>query len=279
MCALAFRTTTIVAALTLLLSGNSFALDSLVIRLPGGIPLVMIMVPAGVFTMGSADPDTSNWHVGKKIPPRETPAHKVNISSPFYIGKFEVTQRQWKAVMDSNPSFFNSCPDCPVEKISWYDCKNFCTKLNDLNLGKFRLPSEAEWEYACRAGTKGRFFFGDCSCNPDDLGCAILDRYAVWSGNAKGETEAAGGKLPNPWGLFDLLGNVYEWCEDDWHPNYQGAPADGKPWLSNVKNTEKCLRGSWRGYNKVKYFTSFFRASHEPQLRHDCCGFRLVREK
>jgi formylglycine-generating enzyme required for sulfatase activity len=265
-------------AAPLLFTGDACALDSLIVRLPGGIPLTMLLVPPGGFMMGSNDPDTSKWHSCGTSIPCESPAHRVDIGSSFYLGKYEVTQRQWRAVTGSNPSFFKSHPDCPVEQVSWNDCRAFCDKLSALNLGKFRLPSEAEWEYACRAGTTTRFFFGEPQCSPEASSCPELDSYALWGGNSKGGTVPVGGFKPNKWGFYDFYGNVYEWCEDDWLPNYHGAPADGRP-LIGRKAEPKCLRGAWRGYDQVQKFTSFFRANHESTTRHGCCGVRLVRER
>jgi hypothetical protein len=214
----------------------------------------------------------------------DTPSHKVTFTYNFYMGKFELTQKQWEAVMDTNPSEFKKAgPNAPVECVSWNDCKEFCNKLNSLKLvdskgkvkvGKFRLSSESEWEYACRAGTTTRFYWGDGTCTPDSNRVCDLNDYAWWSNNNNGSTEPVGGKKPNAWGLYDMVGNVYEWCEDPWHIGYTGHPANGSVWQGT--ELHKLTRGSWRGYPQPQKFTSFFRTPHRDTLRHGCCGVRIA---
>jgi formylglycine-generating enzyme required for sulfatase activity len=164
-----------------------------------------VLIPAGSFLMGSPDSD-------RKARDNEKPQHKVTISQPFYLGKYEVTQSQWEAVMGSNPSDFSGRSN-PVENVSWEDVQGFIKKLNQKEGGnKYRLPTEAEWEYAARAGTTSIYSFGD------DAGA--LGRYAWCWGNSGWSTHPVGQKEPNPWGLCDMHGNVYEWVQDWYGKNY-----------------------------------------------------------
>ena len=204
-------------------------------KLLKGVTLEMVGLPAGQFLMGSpdSDPDAESW---------EKPQHQVKLNS-FAIGKYPVTQAQYQAVMGNNPSYFKNNPQNPVEKVSWNDAQAFCQKLSQITGKTYRLPTEAEWEYACRAGTTTRFYFGD---DANQLG-----DYAWYYGNSQGTTHPVGQKKPNAWGLYDMSGNVWEWCEDDWHYNYIGAPTDGSAWLINSDNRyhSKCRRGgSWVNY-------------------------------
>jgi formylglycine-generating enzyme required for sulfatase activity len=160
------------------------------------IGMEFVKIPAGEFQMGSEEHSCGN------------PVHRVNIPEAFYMGKYPVTQKQWKAVMGNNPSHFKG-DDRPVEYVSWYDVLGFVEKLNELEgTDKYRLPSEAEWEYACRAGTTTRYSFGDSE--------AKLRKYGWYDGNSRRETHPVGKKKPNPWGLYDIHGNVWEWCQDKW---------------------------------------------------------------
>ena len=171
----------------------------------GGIDLVLIK--PGSFLMGSS----SESDFAK-------PVRRVTIAYSFYLGKYEVTQTQWLRLMGTNPSH-NPCLECPVEEVSWYDAKQFIAKLNELdNKYEYRLPSEAEWEYACRAGSTGKL-------------SGELDRMIKRGAES---TYPVGQTRPNSWGLYDMYGNVWEWCEDWYHPNYSGAPTDGSPWLSTT---------------------------------------------
>ena len=175
--------------------------DFLTVTLPGDVKMRFKSIPAGSFMMGSPDDE-------KDRDGDEGPVHKVTISKPYYLGVYEVTQAQWTAVMKSNPSKYQGRPDHPVETVSWEDCQMFLKRLNTLGLGSFRLPTEAEWEYACRAGADTRFYWGD------DPQLSEIGKYAWWNGNSKPETSKVGTKEPNTWGLYDMSGNVYEWCND-----------------------------------------------------------------
>ena len=192
------------------------------VMLPGSVPLEMVLIPAGSFTIGSNEN------------PNEQPTHTVTIAQPFLMGKYEVTQAQWQAVMGTNPSINTGNPNRPVDSVSWDDYQGLITALNALGQGTFRLPSEAEWEYACRAGTTTRWYFGD----NDEL---LVD-YAWYRGNSLDIVHGVGQKLPNGWGLYDMSGNGGEWCQDWYHDDYNGAPTNGSAWEDPV-GTYRVLRG------------------------------------
>jgi len=216
------------------------------------------LIPAGEFDMGSPDNEEGRFA-------NEGPVHHVKISKPFYIGKYEVTQAQWKTVMgaDNNPSNFKG-DDLPVETVSWNDAQDFLKKAGD----GLRLPTEAEWEYACRAGSKTRWYFGD---NEGDL-----KDNAWYSDNSGNKTHAVGQKGHNEWGLYDMHGNVWEWCEDVWHGNYNDAPNDGSAWTTGGdEKSPRVLRGgSWRSLARVTRSANRLRS--EPDGWFSNIGFRLA---
>jgi formylglycine-generating enzyme required for sulfatase activity len=190
------------------------------------IGMKFVWIPPGSFTMGSKNGLSD-----------EKPVHRVKIGKGFYIGKYEVTQAQWLKVMGRNPSEFRG-DNLPVEWVSWAAAQEFIQRLNTQNDGYvYRLPSEAEWEYACRAGTKGNYA-GD------------LNSMAWYDENAGDKTHPVGRKRPNRFGLYDMHGNVEEWCMDYYHENYNGAPADGSAWLSgeNLRDCRVLRGGSWYHY-------------------------------
>jgi len=191
------------------------------IDLGNGVKITLVLIPAGEFMMGSP-PTTSPEQLEKTFGKdswtdytREFPQHRVKISKPFWLGKTEVTQAQWEAVMGDNPSKFKPRPQNPVEMVSWNHCQGFLQKLSATFKRPFRLPTEAEWEYACRAGAPTEFYFAD--------GQAALAQHAWFGGNSGGSTQPVGKTRPNPWGLHDMAGNVWEWCEDFFAP-YDKAP-------------------------------------------------------
>lgn len=180
------------------------------------IDMEFILIQAGEFYMGSPSNEAD-----RNI--NEGPVHHVKISNAFYMGKYEVMQKQWRNVMGNNPSDFKG-DNLPVEQVSWDDVQDFIKKLNGIEGGgKYRLPTESEWEYASRADTKTRYSFGD-----DE---SPLGDYAWYTGYSGAKTHNVGQKKPNPWGLYDMYGNVWEWVQDIYHRNsYSGAPTDGTSW-------------------------------------------------
>lgn len=216
------------------------------------IGMEFVRVPAGEFLMGSID-GYSN----------EKPVHRVTIGQSFFMGKYEVTQTQWQKVMCANPSHFKG-DDLPVEHVSWNDTQDFMDKLNEMNDGyKYRLPTEAEWEYACRAGTTGDHYAPD------------LDNIGWWTRNSGQKTHRVGSKQPNAYGLYDMLGNVYEWCHDWYVDTYEGAPANGSARLLRGELKQRiCRGGSW--YNISSGLCSSSRFCGPLNNRDSVVGFRLV---
>jgi formylglycine-generating enzyme required for sulfatase activity len=260
--------------------------------LGAGVELEMVLIPGGNFLMGS--PENEEGHSESESPPRQ-----VTIKS-FCMGKYPVTQAQWKAVaalpqvnreLKPNPSYFKGS-ERPVECVSWYDAVEFCDRLTNKTGRKYRLPSEAEWEYACRAGTTTPFHFGETITTDLANYDGTDDKDGKWSGSygrgPKGiyrqETTPVGSfKFANRFGLFDMHGNVWEWCADHWHENYEGAPVDGSAWVDEQQNENKndfqnyrVLRGGSWSYNPF-YCRSACRSSGNAGYdNNDVIGFRIV---
>ena len=203
--------------------------------LGSGAILEMVAIPGGSFVMGSPNAETEAGPFDD-----EGPQRTVNISA-FFMGKYEVTQAQYQAVMGNNPSKFKGAKR-PVENVSWDGAMEFCQKLSQ-KIGKsYRLPSEAEWEYACRAGTTTPFYFGD-TITPDLVNYDGNYPYgAAPKGLNREQTTDVGSFGPNPFGLYDMHGNVWEWCSDKWHDDYNGAPTDGSSWETGTHN-DRVQRG------------------------------------
>jgi formylglycine-generating enzyme required for sulfatase activity/uncharacterized caspase-like protein len=237
--------------------------------------LEMVAIPGGQFLMGSPENESERLD-------RESPQHTVTIQ-PFYMGKFPVTQAQWQAVaalptvkidLNPDPSFFKGA-NRPVEQVSWDDAIEFCARLSNKTGKLYRLPSEAEWEYACQAGTTTPFHFGETITT--DL-ANYNGKYTYGSG-PKGEyreqTTEVGKFPPNAFGLYDIHGNIREWCQDAWHDSYEGAPADGTAWMSENDNNYRLLRGgSW--FDNPRYCRSAYRYWYARDSRSNYVGFRVV---
>jgi len=245
------------------------------------VTMEFVLIPAGMYDMGS--PDDEAGRAGN-----EGPLHRVRISRAFYMGRYEVTQEQWERVMGANPSWFKGDGRLPVESISWNDCQEFLKKLNALvpdptgtgcereRAGPvggcgFRLPTEAEWEWACRAGAKTRFCFGD-----DE---ARLGEYAWYGANPGNRTHPVGTREPNAWGLYDCHGNVWEWCSD-WYGPYETTPWPGKfRWIGDphglTSGVGRVVRGGSWIYN-AGCCRSASRNIGSADARGDNYGFRVV---
>ncbi len=231
------------------------------------LEMKFVLIPAGTFGMGS--PPT------EKGRDRDEMLHPVTISKAFYLQTTEVTQGQWQAVMGNNPSHFNQCgQDCPVERVSWFDVQKFIRRLNQQEKMKtYRLPTEAEWEYAARAGTTTPFANGTIT----QTGCdydPVLDRMGWYCGNSSYQTHRAALKQPNAWGLYDMHGNVWEWCQD-WYDDYPigrvvdpSGPSIG--WIrANRGGSMNDFARFCRSANRIRYMPF----DHTNDL-----GFRLVME-
>ena len=210
--------------------------------LGNGIKLEMVYIPGGSFLMGSPDNEQGRYE-------SESPQHEV-ILQPFYMSKYPITQEQYQAMMGNNPSNFKG-ENRPVESVSWHDAIEFCKKLSRKSGKIYRLPSESQWEYACRAGTTTPFYFGE----------TITSELVNYNGNYpyayapkdkyREETTDVGSFPPNAFGLYDMHGNVLEWCQDIWHSNYNGAPTDGSAWETGGDSNKRLLRGGcWSSYSR-----------------------------
>jgi formylglycine-generating enzyme required for sulfatase activity len=249
---------------------NINAQSSFTEDLGNGVKLEMIAIPGGTFWMGSPANEAERGD-------NESPQHQVTVPS-FFMGKYPLTQAQYQAIMGKNPAYFKG-NNRPVENVSWDDAVRFCQKLSQRTGKNYRLPSEAEWEYACRAGTKTPFSFGD-NITTDLVNYNGNYPYkSAPKGKYREQTTDVGTFPPtfppNPFGLYDMHGNVWEWCEDDWHENYIDAPTDGSAWNSQSGSNTKLLRGgSWD--DLARYCRSAARNGDSRDFRYNYDGFRVV---
>jgi formylglycine-generating enzyme required for sulfatase activity len=233
--------------------------------LSNGITLEMVQIPGGSFMMGSPASEKGRTQ-------DESPQHQVNVPA-FSMGKYVVTQEQYQQIIGKNPSSFKGAKR-PVEQVSWKNAVEFCQKLSEKTGREYRLPSEAEWEYACRAGTTTPFHFGETITTE----LANYNGTSIYASEPKGKylqkTTDVGSFPPNAFGLYDMHGNVWEWCQDDWHNNYIDAPKDGSGWTSRSGNTKLLRGGSW--YFNPGNCRSAYR--HYSNLDHNNIriGFRVV---
>ena len=239
-----------------------------------GITLNLVRIPGGDFMMGAPESEEDGWS-------SQRPVHRVAVPE-FWMGQYAVTQAQWDALMDNNPSRFKG-PKRPVDTMSWHDAIAFCQRLSDRTGKDYRLPSEAEWEYACRAGTTTQFHFGSV------LTVAVANYHstaipsgegpwAVSRGPWREETVPVGSLSANAFGLHEMHGNVWEWCADDYFKSYEGAPSDGSAWLGSEAvdgfPADKVLRGgSWIASPWT--CRSAERLSFSPENRDAAVGFRV----
>ena len=250
------------------------AVESVPANMTNSIGMEFVWIPPGSFMMGSEQGDNEkpanqgrvSAFLTKKIPDgteSAKPVHRVTISEGFYMGKYVVTQEQWQGVMGTNPSFFKG-KNLPVDKVTWNDAIAFIAQLNaQKDRYTYRLPSEAEWEYAARAGTTGEYA-GD------------LDAIAWYWKHPAGRSQPVGRKQPNAFGLFDMYGNVWEWCQDWYHDNYKGAPTDGSAWMTGGEQKYHVVRGG-----SFKHEPSFCRAAFRLKIvwvatKFLSVGFRVV---
>ncbi len=237
--------------------------------------LSMVSIPAGKFMMGASAKEEYSSD-------RERPLHRVRVRS-FLIGKYPVTQAQWRMVanlpkinreLKPNPSYCKG-DNRPVDCVSWLEAIEFCDRLSARTGKQYRLPSEAEWEYACRANTQTPFAYG-ATLTSQLADYASIYAYAAETGVPyRRETTNVGSFLPNAFGLYDLHGNVREWCADPWHESYHGAPIDGRVWLKGGKQEWRTLRGgSWA--NKPSHCRSAHRSGYPADSLNRAIGFRVA---
>ncbi|MDB9443793.1 bifunctional serine/threonine-protein kinase/formylglycine-generating enzyme family protein [Sphaerospermopsis kisseleviana CS-549] len=233
--------------------------------LGNGVTLEMVEIPGGKFMMGSPENEAETWTW-------EKPQHQVTVPGVF-MGKYEVTQKQYQAIMGSNPSDFRG-ENHPVENVSWDDAVAFCEKLSQKTGKKYTLPSEAQWEYACRAGTTTPFYFGE-SITPDLVNYDGNYPYgSATKGLYRKQTTDVGTFPPNAFGLYDMHGNLWEWCLDDWQDNYVNAPIDGSNLINPTAKYKVVRGGFW--FNSAEYCRSAARAGDRQSASDYGIGFRVV---
>ena len=253
--------------------------------LGGGVLLEMMGIPQGSFTMGSPKDELERET-------NEEPQRQVSVNA-FLMGKYAITQAQWRVVaylpkvkgdLQPVPAQFKGA-NYPVEQVNWNDTVEFCARLSKQTGRSYRLPSEAEWEYACRAGTTTPFHFGETittdlanyrGTDSEYQGETYSGSYGTGpKGIFREKTTAVGSFSPNAFGLYDMHGNVYEWCSDHWHDNYQGAPTDGSAWIDGGDSAYRLLRGGSWEYNPQDC-RSAYRLRNAPGSRDNIFGFRVV---
>jgi len=246
---------------------------------------MMALIPAGTFRMGNITNHPDGWD-------NEKPVQEVTITRPFLMSRTEVTQEQYEAVMGSNPSWFKGA-DRPVERVNWYEAVEFCNELSrqegldpcysgigtsivcDFTANGYRLPTEAEWEYACRAGTETDFYTGNMSHSGVSPLDPALDRAGWYGGNSGSTTHPVGEKKPNAFGLYDMHGNVWEWCWDRWDNNYYASSPAEDP-RGPASGSFRVLRGGgW--FSIARSCRSAYRSYNNPYFRNYYNGVRLVR--
>jgi formylglycine-generating enzyme required for sulfatase activity len=246
------------------------------LEVPDALPLHMALIPGGSFLMGSPDDEPERDD-------SEGPQHEVTVP-PFFMGRYPITQAQWRAVaalpqvnreLKPDPSYFKG-PNRPVEQVTWYDAVEFCDRLAQHTKRPYRLPTEAEWEYACRAGTTTPFYFGK-TLTPKLANYNSQQSYNEGpTGKSPGETTPVDQYgIANAFGLSDMHGNVSEWCQDYWHENYDDAPTDGSAWTTGGDDSRRVLRGgAW--FTAPGLCRSAFRDGSLPDSRSSYQGFRVV---
>jgi formylglycine-generating enzyme required for sulfatase activity len=250
-----------------IISGSEDEAEVMIENLGNGVTLEMVKIPGGRFFMGSLEKEA-------KRDDNESPQHYVDVPE-FWMGKYAVTQQQWQAIMGNNPSRVEG-KNRPVERVSWNNATKFCQKLSKKTGRDYRLPSEAEWEYACRAGTTTPFYFGETITGE----LANYDASNTYADEPKREyreqTTPVGQFPPNAFGLYDMHGNIWEFCQDVWHDNYDGAPVDGSAWVNGGNSSLRVTRGgSWVNY--PWWCRSAFRLRYYSVVAvNDFIGFRLV---
>ena len=228
-----------------------------------GVSLTLMLIPAGEFVMGAPDGEPESDD-------SERPQHRVKLPQ-FLMGRYPVTQAQWRVVagydrveidLKPSPSEFKG-DDLPVEQVNWHQAVEFCQRLSVKTKKNYHLPSEAQWEYACRAETTTAYHFGD----------QLTTELANYEASV-GQTTAVGTYPANGWGLFDMHGNVWEWCQDHWHDSYEGAPTDGSAWIEGGDSEYRVIRGGSWIYNP-RVCRSAYRFNGGPGYVFNDFGFRV----
>ena len=224
------------------------------------------LIPAGTFTMGSPSSEPGRWS-------NEGPQHQVTLTESFYMMTTEVTQAQWEDVMGSNPSRFSGCSNCPVEMVSWNDVQDYIVQMNLKDEGIYSLPTEAQWEYVTRAWSTTAFYNGAIT----ETGSGYdpnLDAIGWYTYNSDSETHPVAQKTPNAWGLYDMSGNVWEWCQDWFSESYYDSSPSTDP-AGPSSGSYRVLRGGCWSL-PAQYCRTAIRYNSRPAIRDSCLGFRLV---